>query len=126
LRFEVQDSLSRSKKKNDMDPQNFYFQIDYKGAKTTSTGEFREAFPQRTIFVEVEADVFANSVEEASIDSAAEEIALTTARELARQNLAELGNTSQRMARLGELPPIIKDMEPTVQESGVRAWLSAN
>jgi hypothetical protein len=118
--------LSPSKKKTDMDPQKFYFQIDYKGAKTTSTGEFREAYPHGTIFVEVEVDVFANSLEEASIDSAAEEIALTTARELARQNLAELENTSQRMARLGELPSIIKDVEPTVQESGVRAWLSAN
>lgn len=105
-----------------MDPEKYYFQIDYKGAKTTS--EFRERYTQGTIFVEVAADAFANSVGDASINSAAEEIALTTARELARQNLAELGNTSQRVARLGELPPIIQDVEPTVQESGVRAWLS--
>ena len=64
-------------------------------------------------------------MDEASIESAAEEIALAIARELARQDLAELGNTGQRMVRLGELPPIIQDVEPTVQESGVRAWLSA-
>ena len=107
-----------------MDPEKYYFQIDYKGAETTSTGELREGYTQGTIFVEVAADAFANSVDYASIKSAAEEIALTTARELARQNLAELGNTTQRMARLGELPPIVQDVEPTVQESGVRAWLS--
>jgi hypothetical protein len=107
-----------------MDPEKYYFQIDYRDAESTSTGEFREGNTQGTIFVEVAADYFANSVDDASIDSAAEEIASATARELARQNLAELGNTSQRMARLGELPPIIQDVEPTVQESGVRAWLS--
>ena len=107
-----------------MDTEKYYFQIDYKGAETTSTGEFREGYTQGTIFVEVAEDYFANSVDDASMDSAAEEIALTTARELPRQNLAELGNASQRMARLGELPPIIQDVEPTVQESGVRAWLS--
>jgi hypothetical protein len=45
---------------------------------------------------------------------------------LARQDLAELGNTGQRMVRLGELPPIIQDVEPTVHESGVRAWLRAS
>ena len=74
--------------------------------------------------MEVAADYFANSVDDASIDSATEEIALTTTRELARQNLAELGNTSPRMARLGELPPIVQDVKPAFQESGVRAWLS--
>ena len=107
-----------------MDPEKYYFQIDYKGAETTSTGEFREGYTQGTIFVEVAADYFANSVDDASMDSAAEEIALTTARELARQNLAELGNTSQRMARLADSPPIVQDVEPTLQKSGVRAWLS--
>jgi hypothetical protein len=107
-----------------MDPEKYYFQIDYRDAEAASTGEFREGNTQGTIFVEVAADYFANSVDDASIDSAAEGIASATARELARQNLAELGNTSQRMARLGELPPIIQDVEPTVQESGVRAWLS--
>ena len=108
-----------------MEPAKYYFQIDYKDGQTTSTGEFREGYTQGTIFVEVAADYFADSVDDASIDSAAEEIALTTARELARQNLAEVGTTSHRMARLGELPPIIQDVEPTVQKSGVRAWLSA-
>jgi hypothetical protein len=107
-----------------MDPEKYYFQIDYKGAVTTSPGEFREGYTRGTIFVEVAADYFANSVDDASIDSAAEEIALTTARQLACQNLAELGITSQSVARLGELPPIIQDVEPTAQESGVRAWLS--
>jgi hypothetical protein len=107
-----------------MDPEKYYFQIDYKGTKTTSTGEFREGYTQGTIFVEIAADAFGDSVDDASINSAAEEVALTTARELARQNLAELGNTTQTIARLGELPPIIQDVAPTVQESGVRAWLS--
>jgi hypothetical protein len=27
-----------------MDPEKYYFQIDYKGAVTTSTGEFREGY----------------------------------------------------------------------------------
>jgi hypothetical protein len=107
-----------------MDPEKFYFQIDYKGVRRASTSEFREGCSQGKIFVEVAANDFANSVDAAAIDSAVEEIALTTARQLARQNLAELENSSQRMSRLEELPPIIQDVEPTVQESGVRAWLS--
>ena len=107
-----------------MDPEKFYFQIDYQGVKRTSTSEFSEGCSQGKIFVEVAADAFANSVDDAAIDSAAEAIELTTARQLARQNLAALENSSQRMSRLEELPPIIQDVEPTVQESGVRAWLS--
>ena len=114
---------TRSLISKDMDPEKFYFQIDYKVAKTTSTGETREGYAEGTIFVEVIAHDFANSVDAGSIDLAAEEIALATARELARQNLAELKNTTQRMTRLEELPPVIQSVEPTVQESGVRAWL---
>ena len=106
-----------------MNPEKFYFQIDYKVAKTTSTGETREGYAEGPIFVEVIADAFANSVAAGSIDLAAEEIALATARELARQNLAELKNTTQRLTRLEELPPVIQSVEPTVQELGVRAWL---
>jgi hypothetical protein len=74
--------------------------------------------------VEVAEDAIANSVDDAAIDSAVEEIAWTTARQVARQNLAELENGSLSMSRLEELPPIIQVVEPTVQESGVRAWLS--
>ena len=102
-----------------MDPEKFYFQIDYKGVKSTGS----EGCGQGPIFVEVAADAFAMSVNTA-LDSAAEEIALTTARQLARQNLGGLENSSQRIFRLEELPPIIQEVEPTVQESGVRAWLS--
>ena len=98
-----------------------YFQMDYKGVKRTSSSEFGEGCSQGTIFVEVAADAFANSVDDAAIDSAVEEIALTTARQVACQNLAELENSSQSMCRLEELPPIIQEVEPTVQESGVRA-----
>ena len=107
-----------------MDPEKFYFQIDYKGVKRTSTNESVEGCSQGTIFVEVAADAFTNSVDAAAIDSAVEEIALTTARQLARRNLAELENSSPRISRLEELPPIFRDVEPTVQESGVRAWQS--
>jgi hypothetical protein len=107
-----------------MDPEKFYFQIEYKGVKRTSTSESLEGCSQGIIFVEVAADAFANSVDDAAIDSAVEEVALTTARQLARQNLAELENSSQRICRLEELPPILQDVEPTVRESGVRAWQS--
>jgi hypothetical protein len=107
-----------------MDPEKFYFQIEYKGVKRIGTSESREGCRQGTIFVEVAADAFANSVDDAAIDSAVEEIALTTARELARQDLGELEKSSQRMSRLEELPPIVQEVEPSVQESGVRAWLS--
>jgi hypothetical protein len=107
-----------------MDSEKFYFQIDYKGVKKTSSSEVGEGCSQGTIFVEVAADAFANSVDDAAIESAVEEIALTTARQVACQNLAELENSSQSMCRLEELPPIIQEVEPTVQESGVRAWLS--
>jgi hypothetical protein len=107
-----------------MDSEKFYFEIDYKSVKRTSSTELGEGCGQGTIFVEVAKDAIANSVDGAAIDSAVEEIALTTARQVARQNLAELENSSQSMSRLEELPPIIQEVEPTVQESGVRAWLS--
>ena len=103
-----------------MDPEKFYFQIDYEGVKSPGS----EGCSQGPIFVEVAADAFAMSVNTAALDSAAEEIALTTARQLARQNLGGLENSSQRISRLEELPPIVQEVEPTVQESGVRAWLS--
>ena len=48
-----------------MDPEKYYFQIDYKGANTTSAGEFREGYTQGAIFVEVAEDYFANSVDDA-------------------------------------------------------------
>jgi hypothetical protein len=92
-----------------MDSEKFYFQIDYKGVKRTSSSEFGEGCSQETIFVEVAADAFANSVDDAAIDSAVEEIALTTARQVARQNLAELENSSQSVSRLEELPPIFQE-----------------
>jgi hypothetical protein len=107
-----------------MDSEKFYFQIDYKSVNRTGTSEFREGCSQGKIYVEVAAAAFANSVDDIAVDLAVEEIALTTARQLARQNLAKLENSSQRMSRLEELPPIIQEVEPTVQESGVRAWLS--
>ena len=56
-----------------IDPEKFYFQIDYKGVKRTSTSEFLEGWSQGTIFVEVAADAFASAVEDAAIDSAVEE-----------------------------------------------------
>lgn len=56
-----------------MDSEKFYFQIDYKGVKRTSSSEFGEGCSQGTIFVEVAADAFANSVDDAAIDSAVEE-----------------------------------------------------
>jgi hypothetical protein len=116
------DFVSRCDKKYGL--RKVLFSDKLQGVKRTSSSEFGEGCSQETIFVEVAADAFVNSVDDAAIDSAVEEIALTTARQVARQNLAELENSSQSVSRLEELPPILQEVEPTVQESGVRAWLS--
>jgi hypothetical protein len=53
-----------------MDRKTASFQIDYEGAKTTGVSELPEG-AQGTIFVQVGGGTFANSVEDASSDSAA-------------------------------------------------------
>jgi hypothetical protein len=106
-----------------MDTEKFNFQIDLEEKETTSADEITEGCPRRTIFVEVGPEAFDETVDSGVVDEAAEEIALTTAQELADQELAELKDDGESITPLEELPPVIQDLEPDLREPGIRAWL---
>jgi hypothetical protein len=106
-----------------MNTEKFNFQIDLECEEITSSGEFREGHSRRIIFVEVSAQAYDESVDSGSVDEIVEEIALMTAQELAHQELAELKDDGESITRLKEFPPVVQDLEPDVQEPGIRAWL---
>jgi hypothetical protein len=106
-----------------MEDPNIYFQLDFKGEETTSTGEFQEGYSSRTIIVEVGSNAYGGRLENRSADEAAQDLAQSVASELARQELADLGNNASTITRLDEFPPVLQDVEPDTDESGVRAWL---
>ena len=106
-----------------MADSNIYFQFDFKGEETTSTGEFQEGYSSRTIFVEVGSDAYGARSENRSADEAAQELAQSVASELSRHALADLGNNAGTITRLDEFPPVLQGVEPDIDESGVRAWL---
>lgn len=106
-----------------MNTEKFNFQIDLESEETTSIGEFREKYSWRVIFVEVSPEAYDESGGSGSVDETVEEIALTTAQELADQELAELKDDGESITRLKEFPPVVQDLEADVQEPGIRAWL---
>jgi hypothetical protein len=101
-----------------------YFQVVFEGEETTETGTFEEGASRRTVFVEVGEDGYDDSMESRSADEVAEETALTAASELARHKFAELAEDSAVITRLDESPLEIVDLEPDLEEDGVKAWLS--
>ncbi|MBV8101471.1 MAG: hypothetical protein JOZ31_20195 [Verrucomicrobia bacterium] len=101
-----------------------YFQVVFKGEQTTDTGPFEEGASRRTVFVEVSEEGYDDSMESRSADEVAEETALTAASELATQKFAELAENSAVITRLDESPLEILDLEPDLEEDGVKAWLS--
>ena len=101
-----------------------YFQVDFEGAETTSTGEFREGYNRRTVFVEVGSEAYDGSVDTGTKEVAGEEIARSIAVELAMQELADLNETAGVVTPLDDPPPVIEEAEPDVDDRGVRAWLA--
>ncbi|MBV9875614.1 MAG: hypothetical protein JO025_12850 [Verrucomicrobia bacterium] len=106
-----------------MEEADIYFQFDFKGGETTSTGEFQEGLTRRTIIVEISPEARGNRLEGQSADEVARQLAQNVAEELARQELVDLEKGSGEVVRLDEFPPVLEDVEPDVDETGVRAWL---
>jgi len=100
-----------------------YLQIDFKRQKPTAAGGVREGSSPRTIVVEVCTRTSGNSGDSRFSEEEAAEIACTTACELARRALEELANSETIITRLAEFPPVLRDVQPDVDEPGVRAWL---
>jgi hypothetical protein len=99
-----------------------YLQIDFSRQKSTADGGVREGTSPRTIVVEVHVPTSGNSGGSWSSEEEASEIARATARELASRAL-ELTNCETVISRLAEFPPVLRDVQPDVDEPGVRAWL---
>jgi hypothetical protein len=100
-----------------------YLQIDFTRQKPTAVGGVRAGSFARTIVVEVHAPTSGNSFERRSSEEEAAETARTTACELVRRTLEELGNSETLTTRLAEFPPVLRDVQPDIEEPGVRAWL---
>jgi hypothetical protein len=109
-----------------MGNSTFYFQVAFEGQETPARAKFREEGSRRSIVVEVNGQAYEdpeNAEHRRSPEEAAEKIARTTANELARQELPEVAHTECVVTRLEESPPILKNVEPDIDNPEVRAWL---
>jgi hypothetical protein len=106
-----------------MGKSTHYLQIDFKRQKPTAADGVREGSSPRTIIVEVCTGTSGNSDDSRVSEEEAAEIARTTACEFARRASEELANSETVIIRLAEFPPILRDVQPDVDEPGVRAWL---
>ncbi|MBV8276677.1 MAG: hypothetical protein JO170_15650 [Verrucomicrobia bacterium] len=101
-----------------------YFQVDFEGAETTSTGQLLEGYGRRRVFVEVGSAAYDGSVDTGSKDVAAEEMARSVAVELVAEELADLNGGAGLVTRLDRRPPAIREAEPDLEDRGIRAWLA--
>jgi hypothetical protein len=53
----------------------------------------------------------------------AAEVARATANEIVRDVIPTIPNTAGDVTPIDELPPDVKDLEPNVDDPGIRAWL---
>jgi hypothetical protein len=101
-----------------------FFQVVFQGEERTDTRPSEEHATRCTVYVEVSEEAYDDSMESRSADEVAEETALTAASEVGRQAFAELKEDSAVITRLDESPLEILDLEPDLDEDGVRAWIS--
>ena len=111
---------------NEMRTENsaMYFRLVFEREETRDTGPFEEGASRHTVFVEVSEEGYDDSMESRSADEIAEEVALMAASEVVRQELAEVAEDFGTITRLDESPLEILDLEPDLDEDGVKAWLS--
>ena len=116
------DNLGREwKEKPHMSDSTHCFKVDFEGQETADPGKFQKKSSPRTIVVEVcacEDPEGGGSTEE---DAA--EIAWIRACELARRELDHSVNGEGVLTELGDFPPVLRDVQPDIDEPEVRAWL---
>ncbi|HYY28134.1 MAG TPA: hypothetical protein VE860_09335 [Chthoniobacterales bacterium] len=104
-----------------MDRLTHYFQVDFEGEATTRAVEFQKKPPRRTIVVEVHAGKDSKGGRSAEEDAA--EIARTRACGLARPEFDDSINGEGITTQLEDFPPVLRDVQPDIDEPEVRAWL---
>jgi hypothetical protein len=116
------DNLGREREeKSYMSEPTHYFEVGFERQGRTGPEEFQKKSSRRTIVVEVCAweDLEGGRFTEED----AVEIARTTACELARRELDHSVNGEGVLTQLGDFPPVLRDVQPDIDEPEVRAWL---
>jgi hypothetical protein len=108
-----------------MTDRHYCFVVDFEGESTTEPTAFGEGVTRRSVIVEIgpEALTPAEGATPRAEAEAAAELARTTANEVVRDVIPTIPNTAGDVTPLDALPPAIEDLEPTIDDPGIRAWL---
>ena len=108
-----------------MTDRHYCFVVDFEGEVSTDPTAFGEGITRRSVVVEIgpEALTPAEGATPRAEAEAAAELARTTANEVVRDVLPTISNTAGDVTPLDELPPAVEDIEPNIDDPGVRAWL---
>ncbi|HEY0792925.1 MAG TPA: hypothetical protein VGD78_17805 [Chthoniobacterales bacterium] len=108
-----------------MADRRFYFQVTFEGQATVQPTAYGQGETRRSVVVEIgpEALTPAEGVTPRAQEEAASEIARTTANEVIRDEIPTVSNLDGDAVRIGELPPVLQDVEPTIDDPGIRVWL---
>jgi hypothetical protein len=108
-----------------MTERRYYFVVDFEGETTTEPTEYGEGLTRRSVVVEVGPEALTpaeGATPRAEAEEAAE-VARTTANEIVRDVIPTIPNTAGDVTPLDQLPEAVKDLDPNIDDPGVRAWL---
>lgn len=108
-----------------MTDRHYYFIVDFEGENTTEPTAFGEGLTRRSVVVEVGPEALTpaeGATPRAEAEEAAE-VARTTANEVVRDVIPTIPNTAGDVTPIGGLPPDVKDLDPAIDDPGIRAWL---
>ena len=108
-----------------MTDRHYYFVVDFEGETTTEPTEFGEGLTRRSVVVDVGPEALTpaeGATPRAEADEAAG-VARTTANEVVRDVIPTIPNTAGDVTPIDELPATVKDLDPNIDDPGVRAWL---
>jgi hypothetical protein len=108
-----------------MADRRFYFQVTFEGQATVQPTAYGQGETRRSVVVEIgpEALSAAEGTTPRAQEEAAAEIARTTANEVVRDEMPTVRNVDGDTLRIAELPPSLLEVEPTIDDPGIRAWL---
>jgi hypothetical protein len=108
-----------------MTDRHYYFVVDFEGEISPDPTAFGEGLTRRSVVVEVGPEALTpaeGATPRAEAEEAAE-VARATANEIVRDVIPTIPNTAGDVTPIDELPPDVKDLEPNVDDPGIRAWL---
>ncbi|MBV9491567.1 MAG: hypothetical protein JO069_17895 [Verrucomicrobia bacterium] len=108
-----------------MADRHYYFQVDFEGENSVEPSAFGEGVTRRTVVVEVSPGALtpAEGATERAQAEAAAEVARTTANEVVRDEIPTISNVAGEVTPVEGLPRILKDVEPNLDDPGIRAWV---